>query len=68
MQEQFKTSDSKYNLLRHKPFAKKHILSWKNWINSLVYLAPKIWDLVPIEMKVSEIKDTSKQNELLADF
>ena len=68
MQEQLKTSDSKYSLLRHKLFAKKPILSWKNWINSLVYLASKIWDLVPIEMKVSEIKDTSKQNELLADF
>ena len=68
MQEQRKTSDSKYSLLRHKLLQKSLFFREKNGINSLAYLAPKIWDLVPIEMKVSEIKDTSKQNELLADF
>ena len=55
-----------YNLRRHTLFSNRPIRTQEYGIESLAYLAPKIWALVSNEMKgVCNFRDFSKQNKIL---
>ena len=54
----FKTSS--YNLRRNDTFEKRQMHSPYHGTESLSFLGPKIWDLVPVELKQSESLDYFK--------
>ena len=51
MSELFDKTESRYNLRKEKKIATCSIRTTKYGLNSISYLGPKIWDLVPNEIK-----------------
>ena len=54
LRETFVSKTSSYNLRRNGTFEKRKLHSVYHGTESLSSLAPKIWDLVPVELKQSE--------------
>ena len=52
--ETFVPKTSSYNLRRNDTFKKRKVHSVYGDTESLLLLVPKIWDLVPVELKQSE--------------
>ena len=52
--ETFVSKTSPYNLWRNNTFEKRKVHSVYHGTESLSFLGPKIWDLVPVELKQSE--------------
>ena len=48
------TKTSSYNLCRNDTFKKRKVHSAYHGTESLSFLGPKTWDLVPVELKQSE--------------
>ena len=51
---------SSYNLRRNDTFEKRQVHSVYHGTESLSLLGPKIWDLVPVELKQSESLESFK--------
>ena len=58
--ETFFSKTSSYNLRRNNTFKKRQVLSTCHGTKSLSFLGPKIWDLVPMELKQPENLDYFK--------
>ena len=58
--ETFVSKASSYNLRRNDTFEKRQVHSVYHSTESLSFLGPKIWDLVPVELKQSESLDSFK--------
>ena len=56
LRETFVSKTSSYNLRRNDTFEKRKVHSVYHGTESLSFLGPKIWDLVPVELKQSELK------------
>ena len=54
LRETFVPKTSSYNLRRNDTFKKPKVDSVYHGTESLLFLGPKIWDLVPVELKLSE--------------
>ena len=54
LRETFVSKISSYNLRRNYTFEKRKVNSVYHGTESLSFLGPKIWDLVPVELKQSE--------------
>ena len=54
LRETFVSKTSSYNLRRNATFEKRKVHSVYHGTESLSFLGPKIWDLVPVELKQSE--------------
>ena len=54
LRETFMPKASSYNLRRNDTFKKRKVHSVYHGTESLSFLGPKIWDLVPVELKQSE--------------
>ena len=54
LRETFVPKTSSYNLCRNDTFKKRKVHSVYHGTESLSFLGPKIWDLVPVELKLSE--------------
>ena len=54
LREKFAPKTSLYNLRRNDTFEKRKVYSVYHGTESLSFLGPKIWDLVPVELKQSE--------------
>ena len=54
LRETFVSKTSSYNLRRNAAFEKRKVHSVYHGTESLSFLGPKIWDLVPVELKQSE--------------
>ena len=54
LKETFVSKTSSYNLRRNNTFEKRKVHSVYHGTESLSFLGPKIWDLVPVELKQSE--------------
>ena len=54
LRETFVSKTSSYNLRRNDTFGKRKVHSVYHGTESLSFLGPKIWDLVPVELKQSE--------------
>ena len=54
LRETFVSKTSSYNFLRNDTFEKRKVHSVYHGTESLLFLGPKIWDLVPVELKQSE--------------
>ena len=54
LRETFVPKTSSYNLRRNDTFEKRKVHSVYHGTESLLFLGPKIWDLVPVELKQSE--------------
>ena len=54
LRETFVSKTSSYNLRRNDTFEKRKVYSVYHGTESLSFLDPKIWDLVPVELKQSE--------------
>ena len=54
MTEVFPFNDSGYNLRNKRTFKSRRVKSMRYGTDSLAYLAPKIWELVPNEIKAVE--------------
>ena len=54
LRETFVPKTSSYNLRRNHTFKKRKVHSVYHGTESLSFLGPKIWDLVPVELKLSE--------------
>ena len=54
LRETFVSKSSSYNLRRNDTFEKRILHSVYHGTESLLFLGPKIWDLVPVELKQSE--------------
>ena len=54
LRETFVSKTSSYNLRRNDTFEKRKVHSVYHSTESLSFLGPKIWDLVPVELKQSE--------------
>ena len=52
MHKLFKVKDKTYNLRNVKTLARHNVLTTGYGLNSISYLAPKIWDIVPTEIKI----------------
>ena len=55
LSETFVSKASSYSLRRNDTFEKRKVHSVYHGTESLSFLGPKIWDLVPVELKQSEI-------------
>ena len=53
---------SSYNLRRNDTFERLQVHSALHGTELLSFLGPKIWDLVPVELKQSESTDSFKLN------
>ena len=60
LRETFVSKTSSYNLRRNTTFEKRHVHSVHHGTESLSFLGPKIWNLVPVELKQSESLDSFK--------
>ena len=60
MEEVFKTIEPKYNFRRKTVFQKRNVRTERYGIESLTYLGPKIWELVPNDIKSSESLEVFK--------
>ena len=60
MQEIFTVIEPKYNLRRNTIFQQRKVRTQKYGIESLKYLGPKIWELVPTDIKLSESLEVFK--------
>ena len=60
LRETFVSKASWYNLRRNDTFEKRQVDSVYHGTESLLFLGPKIWDLVPVELKQSESLDSFK--------
>ena len=54
LREIFVPKRSSYNLCRNNTFERRQVYSVYNGTASLSFLGPKIWDLVPLELKKLE--------------
>ena len=54
LRERFVSKTSSYNLRRNDTFEKRKVHSVHHSTESFSFLGPKIWDLVPVELKQSE--------------
>ena len=54
LRETFVSKPSSYNLCRNDTFEKRKVKTFYHGTESLSFLAPKIWDLVPVELKQSD--------------
>ena len=54
LKETFVSKTSSYNLRRNNTFEKRKVHSVYHGTESLSFLGPKIWDLVPVELKQSD--------------
>ena len=54
LSETFVSKTSSYSLRRNDTFEKRKVHSVYHGTESLSFLGPKIWDLVPVELKQSE--------------
>ena len=64
LRETFVSKTSSYNLRRNDTFQKCQVYSVYQGSESLSFLGPKIWDLVPVELKQSERLLQIKNKEL----
>ena len=60
MKEPFAPKISPYDLHNNNLFKRRRVNYVWQWIQSVSYLGPKIWDLVPSEVKESESLNTFK--------
>ena len=60
LRETFVSKTSSYNLLRSDAFEECQVHSVYHGTESLSFLGPKIWDLVPVELKQRESLYSSK--------
>ena len=60
LRETFVSKTCSYNLYRKDTFEKRQVHSVYHVTESLSFLGPKIWDLVPVEFKQSESLDSFK--------
>ena len=60
LREIFVSETSSYNLRRNNTFEKRQVHSVYHGTKSLSFLGPKIWDLVPVELKQSDSLDSFK--------
>ena len=60
LRETFVSKTSSYNLRRNDTFEKRKVHSVYHGTESLSFLGPKIWDLVPVELKQSETLNSFK--------
>ena len=60
LRETFVSKTSSYNLPRNDTFEKRQVHSVYHGTESLSFLGPKIWDLVPVQLKQSESLDSFK--------
>ena len=60
LREIFVFKASSYNLRRNNNFEKRQVHSIYHGTESLSFLGPKIWDLVPVELKQSDSFDSFK--------
>ena len=60
LRETFVSKTSSYNLRRNYTFEKRQAHSVYHGTESLLFLGPKIWDLVPVDLKQSENLDSFK--------
>ena len=60
LRELFVSKASSYNLRRNDTLEKRQVHSVYHSTQSLSFLGPKIWDLVPVELKQSESLDSFK--------
>ena len=54
LRETFVSKTSSYNLRRNDTFEKHQVHSVYHGTESSSFLAPKVWDLVPVELKQSD--------------
>ena len=54
LRERFVPKTSSYNVRRNDTFEKRKVHSVYHGTESLSFLGPKIWNLVPVELKQSE--------------
>ena len=64
LRETFVSKTSSCNLRRNDTFEKRQVHSVYHGTESLSFLGPKIWDLVPVELKQSERLLQIKNKEL----
>ena len=60
LRETFVSKTSSYNLRRNDTFQKCQMHSVYQGSESLSFLGPKIWDLVPVELKQTQSLDSFK--------
>ena len=60
LRETFVSKTSSNNLCRNDTFEKRQVYSVYHGTKSLSFLGPKIWDLVPVELKQSDSLDSFK--------
>ena len=60
LREKFASKTISYNLWRKDTFEKRQLHSVNHSTESLSFLDPKIWNLVPVELKQSGSLDSSK--------
>ena len=60
LREKFASKTISYNLWRNDTFEKRQVHSVNHSTESLSFLDPKIWNLVPVELKQSGSLDSSK--------
>ena len=60
LRETFVPKTSSYNLYKNDTFERRQVYSVYYGTNSLLFLDPKIWDLVPVGLKQSESIDSFK--------
>ena len=67
LREIFVPKISSYNLRRNNTFERRHVQSPYHGTESLSFLGPRIWDLVPLELKNLESLKVFKLYPILAD-
>ena len=60
LREIFVSKTSSHNLRRNDTFQKRQVHSVYHGTESLSFLGPKIWDLVPVELKQTQSLDSFK--------
>ena len=55
MSELFKIKDTQYNLRKGNAFVSNKVKTTRYGLDSVSYLAPVIWDQIPVEIKKDKI-------------